>query len=476
MTRFDGSAAAAAPEGGRRRCSCSARCGAADRGDRGRGRPRLAGARPAPGGPRAAGLLRRRRRPGGANTVAEAAFARCGLVCMPRPRPFGEQVARGEDLERDGAAVVLGAPPEPRSGPRCWRRRAAPARRSWRLGRRRGRRACRRLPEALAAAPASGALVPATRPSADSSSSQPLAGHCPSARGSGGRSRPAPGRPPAAVGSAGGAGGRRARRRARPVARRPAPPASRSRCPRSRSRGSPRRSRRSASRKVSRRTAKLSDQKSSWRASTRDLAGGGKRPAALRVGPRRPRSSARRRRGATKPAAGSAPRRPRARRAHPAPPRRRRAGPRGDAVDVEEDQHARPAPPPPARCGRGPGAAPRRRSGSPARRTARPRQRRPRVLAAHPADQELERGAVRCPVQPVDQVGEMLGAIPHRHQDAELGAMPQALPDPHSCRPALRQTPAGRAVRAPPRSPRCCRRQRPWRGTRGTLNEPPRSS
>ena len=39
--------------------------------------------------------------PGGANAVAEAAFARCGLVCLPQPRPFGEQEARGEDLERD---------------------------------------------------------------------------------------------------------------------------------------------------------------------------------------------------------------------------------------------------------------------------------------------------------------------------------------------------------------------------------------
>lgn len=50
--------------------------------------------------------------PGGANTVAEAAFAGCGLVCIPRERPFGEQVARGEDLERSGAAVVRAAPPE----------------------------------------------------------------------------------------------------------------------------------------------------------------------------------------------------------------------------------------------------------------------------------------------------------------------------------------------------------------------------
>jgi hypothetical protein len=45
--------------------------------------------------------------PGGANSVAEAAFARCGLVCIPQPRPFREQEARGEDLEREGAAVVI---------------------------------------------------------------------------------------------------------------------------------------------------------------------------------------------------------------------------------------------------------------------------------------------------------------------------------------------------------------------------------
>src|SRR6201999_4123191 len=55
--------------------------------------------------------------PAGANTVAEAAFARCGLVCMPQPRPFAEQVARGEDLERDDAAVVLGEPPAPARWP-----------------------------------------------------------------------------------------------------------------------------------------------------------------------------------------------------------------------------------------------------------------------------------------------------------------------------------------------------------------------
>jgi hypothetical protein len=45
--------------------------------------------------------------PAGANTVAESAFARCGLVCIPRPRPFDEQVARGADLARHRSAVVL---------------------------------------------------------------------------------------------------------------------------------------------------------------------------------------------------------------------------------------------------------------------------------------------------------------------------------------------------------------------------------
>jgi predicted glycosyltransferase len=55
--------------------------------------------------------------PGGANAVAEAAFANCGLVCIPRPRPFDEQVARGEALARDGAAVVLDRSPAPERWP-----------------------------------------------------------------------------------------------------------------------------------------------------------------------------------------------------------------------------------------------------------------------------------------------------------------------------------------------------------------------
>jgi hypothetical protein len=54
--------------------------------------------------------------PAGANTVAEAAFAGCGLVCLPQPRPFAEQTARGKDLERHRAAMVLDEPPTPG----CW--------------------------------------------------------------------------------------------------------------------------------------------------------------------------------------------------------------------------------------------------------------------------------------------------------------------------------------------------------------------
>jgi hypothetical protein len=55
--------------------------------------------------------------PGGANSVAEAAFARCGLVCVPRTRPSGEHFARGRELAREGAAVVLDDPPAPERWP-----------------------------------------------------------------------------------------------------------------------------------------------------------------------------------------------------------------------------------------------------------------------------------------------------------------------------------------------------------------------
>jgi hypothetical protein len=55
--------------------------------------------------------------PAGANTVAEVAFARCGLVCIPEPRPFDEQSERGRDLERIGAAAVLRSEPADRGWP-----------------------------------------------------------------------------------------------------------------------------------------------------------------------------------------------------------------------------------------------------------------------------------------------------------------------------------------------------------------------
>ena len=118
--------------------------------------------------------------PGGANTVAEAAFARCGLVCLPRPRPFGEQVARGEDLERDGAAVVLGEPPDPGRWPALLEE--ARARRGrlerWVDGAGADRAADHLITLALASSvPA--ASSQSTRPRAASSASQPLAGHSP---------------------------------------------------------------------------------------------------------------------------------------------------------------------------------------------------------------------------------------------------------------------------------------------------------
>jgi UDP-N-acetylglucosamine--N-acetylmuramyl-(pentapeptide) pyrophosphoryl-undecaprenol N-acetylglucosamine transferase len=47
----------------------------------------------------------------GANIVAEAAFARCGLICFPESRPFGEQEHRADALRRTDAAVVLDREP-----------------------------------------------------------------------------------------------------------------------------------------------------------------------------------------------------------------------------------------------------------------------------------------------------------------------------------------------------------------------------
>jgi UDP-N-acetylglucosamine--N-acetylmuramyl-(pentapeptide) pyrophosphoryl-undecaprenol N-acetylglucosamine transferase len=43
----------------------------------------------------------------GHNAVMEVAAARRPLVCIPRPRPFGEQHGKAEALRRAGAAVVL---------------------------------------------------------------------------------------------------------------------------------------------------------------------------------------------------------------------------------------------------------------------------------------------------------------------------------------------------------------------------------
>jgi hypothetical protein len=116
--------------------------------------------------------------PGGANTVAEAAFACCGLVCMPRPRPFDEQLARGEILTRQGAAVVLAEPPPPERWPVLLEearvRRATLA--GWADGRGAGRAADYLLALARGeSAPDSSSQ--STSPAAESSSSQPLAGH-----------------------------------------------------------------------------------------------------------------------------------------------------------------------------------------------------------------------------------------------------------------------------------------------------------
>jgi hypothetical protein len=118
--------------------------------------------------------------PGGANAVAEAAFARCGLVCVPQERPFAEQVARGEDLDRHRAAVVLAAAPPVDEWPRLLEegraRRTELAR--WADGRGAGRAADYLIALARASSvPASSSH--SRRPAATSSASQPLAGHSP---------------------------------------------------------------------------------------------------------------------------------------------------------------------------------------------------------------------------------------------------------------------------------------------------------
>jgi hypothetical protein len=121
--------------------------------------------------------------PAGANVVAEAAFAGCGLVCVPQRRPFGEQTARGESLERHGAAVVVWREPAARDWPAllteaCARRHALSA---WADG-----GGARRAADYLIALAneSRGASVPAASsqsisPAAASSSSQPLAGQAP---------------------------------------------------------------------------------------------------------------------------------------------------------------------------------------------------------------------------------------------------------------------------------------------------------
>jgi hypothetical protein len=126
--------------------------------------------------------------PAGANIVAEAAFAGCGLVCLPQPRPFDEQRHRGRDLARRGAAVVLGGTPEPRYWP--WLLEGARRRRrrlsDWAdgLG---AERAARYLERVASAAPSAGSSTPRpssqrTRPRPANSSSQPRAGQLPQVR------------------------------------------------------------------------------------------------------------------------------------------------------------------------------------------------------------------------------------------------------------------------------------------------------
>jgi hypothetical protein len=125
---------------------------------------------------------------GGANVVAEAAFARCGLVCMPEERPFGEQLARGEDLRANEAAVVLRQGSSPDGWPAVLD--AALARRE-RLARWADGDGAQRAAEWLAELAASTKLAGSSTfsrssqrisPRSESSSSQPLAGHAPQRR------------------------------------------------------------------------------------------------------------------------------------------------------------------------------------------------------------------------------------------------------------------------------------------------------
>jgi hypothetical protein len=118
--------------------------------------------------------------PGGANTVAEAAFANCGLVCIPRPRPFDEQVARGQLLTREEAAVVLERSPDPARWPLLLEEARARGETlaRWADGEGAGR-AADYLLELARAASVPDSSSQSTSPSSASSSSQPLAGHSP---------------------------------------------------------------------------------------------------------------------------------------------------------------------------------------------------------------------------------------------------------------------------------------------------------
>jgi hypothetical protein len=178
ITRFDG-AARPRPGGRPRRALVLGECGplSAEIADAARGWQIL--------GPRPVDLELLGRcavvvAPAGANVVAEAAFARCGLVCMPQPRPFDEQIARGRDLERHDAAMVLAEPPAPARWPSLLEdardRRGALER--WADGEGADRAADYLIALARAAGiPASSSQ--SIRPLAASSANQPRAGHSP---------------------------------------------------------------------------------------------------------------------------------------------------------------------------------------------------------------------------------------------------------------------------------------------------------
>jgi hypothetical protein len=128
----------------------------------------------------------------GANIVGEAAFARCGLVSFPEPRPFGEQVERGNALRRLDAAVVLDGDPPPQEWAAHLSHASAARSRlaRWSDGAGAGRAAV--MLERLAQGDGAGGEAVAssrsrdssqrTRPRPSSSSSQPRAGHSPQRR------------------------------------------------------------------------------------------------------------------------------------------------------------------------------------------------------------------------------------------------------------------------------------------------------